>query len=49
MTRLVMGNVPYTNISLTIVKQTAELHVSTTTHPVAYEALNKNSYMDNVY
>ena len=49
MTRLVMGNIPSTNISLVAVKETAELEDSKTTHPVGYEALSKDSYVDNVY
>ena len=48
MTRFIMGNIPSTNISLVAVKETAKLDNSRTTHPVAYEALNKNSYVDNV-
>ena len=49
MTRLVMGNIPSTNISLVAVKETANFVDFKTTQPVAHEALNKNSYVDNVY
>ena len=44
-----MGNVSSTNISLGAVTETAEVDNCKTTHPVVYESLNKNSYVDNVY
>ena len=47
MTRLVMGNKPSTNISGVAVKETTKLEDFLTRFPIARQALDKDSYVDN--
>ena len=47
MTRLVMGNKPSTNISGVAMKETTKLEDYAAKYPIAREALDRNSYVDN--
>ena len=49
MERLVMGNMPSSNISIVAVHETANLFDFKTKYPDAYEALTQDSYVDNVF
>ena len=49
MTRLPMGNCPSTNISIVAVKETSEFEYNAKQFPKAHMALDKNSYVDNVF
>ena len=49
MQRLVMGNMPSSNISIVAVHKTANLFDFKTKHPNTYETLTKDSYVDNVF
>ena len=48
MKRLVMGNKPSGNISIIAMHETASLQNFQVTHPVAFNALKNDSYVDNV-
>ena len=47
MTRLVMGNKPSTSISGVAMRETSLLEDFAIRYPVAYQALNRDSYVDN--
>ena len=49
MQRLVMGNMPSSNISIVAVQETANLFDFKTKYPDVFEALTKDSYVDNVF
>ena len=48
MTRLVMGNIGSTNLSIVVMKKTADLGDNRIKYPVAYETIFKKTYVDNV-
>ena len=47
MTRLVMGNKPSTSISGVAVRETAKLEDFSSRYPIAQQALNRDTYVDN--
>ena len=49
MSRLVMGNIPSTNISVVAVKETAKMEDFPAKYPIAFQALTEDSYMDNTF
>ena len=49
MSRLVMGNIPSTNISVVAVKETAKMKDYPIRYPVAFQALTYDSYVDNTF
>ena len=48
MTRIITGNIPSTNISIVAIKETTILNGNDRKYPDAKEALQRNSYVDNV-
>ena len=49
MSRILMGNMPSTNISEVPIKETAKMEDFPAKYPVAFQALTEDSYMDNTF
>ena len=47
MTRLVMGNIGSTNLSIVAMKKTADLGDNRTKYPVAFDTISRKTYVDN--
>ena len=48
MTRLVMGNIGSTNLSIVAMKKTADLGDNRTKYPIAFDTISRKTYVDNV-
>ena len=48
MTRLVMGNIGSTNLSIVVMKKTADLGDNRIKYSLAYETISKKTYVDNI-